>query len=78
MTAGQAGVQQGMVVIGTDGHTVGNVKEVRDRDFVLNRRLARDLCVPFDAVRDVEAGQVVLNMSAEDVNYQRWECTKLF
>ena len=71
-------VQAGMAVVGSDGRGAGKVKEVRDNDFVLDRRLARDLCVPFRAIREVESGQVVLTMPAEDVNYQRWECTKLF
>ena len=76
--ANEAGVQVGMKVIGTDGAAVGRVKELRESDFLLDLRLARDLYVPFDAVREVEAGQVVLNVKCGDVPYQHWPSPKLF
>ena len=71
-------MQVGMVVTGSDGKSVGKVKEVRDSDFLLDRKLARDLYVPFDAVSHVDAGQVMLSLQAEDVLYQRWTSPPLF
>jgi hypothetical protein len=71
-------MQVGMAVMGSDSKPVGKVKEVRDSDFLLDRKLARDLYVPFDAVSSVDAGQVVLSLKAEDVLYQRWLSPPLF
>jgi hypothetical protein len=57
-------VRAGMEVVGSDGNGVGQVKEVRDNDFLVNRRMARDITVAYSAVRDLEGNKVVLNVPA--------------
>jgi hypothetical protein len=61
-----------MEVVGSDGDLVGTVKQVRDNDFLVNRPLQRDVYVPFDAVKDVATGKVVLNVQAGQVDYMNW------
>jgi len=74
-----------MDVVSIDGERIGQVKEVREGDFLIDRPLARDLWVPFTAV--VEAGEhggafrrgptqpseVVLSVSAAHVDEQGWQ-----
>ena len=57
-------VQVGMEVVGGDGQGVGQVKEVRDADFMVNRRMARDITVRYSGVREIEGNRVVLNVPA--------------
>jgi hypothetical protein len=72
MMASDPRVQVGMTVVGSDLKEVGRVKEVRASDFLLDRRLQRDLYVPFEAIEDVTAGGVVLNLPAKDIHYKGW------
>jgi hypothetical protein len=57
-------VQVGMEVVGNDGHGVGQVKEARDTDFVVNRRMARDITLQYSSVREIDGNKVVLHTSA--------------
>jgi hypothetical protein len=57
-------VQAGMEVVGSDGQSVGQVKEVRDADFEVNRRMARDVTVRYSGVREIVGNRVVLNVPA--------------
>ena len=57
-------VQVGMEVVGNDGQGVGQVKEARDTDFLINRRMARDLTVPYSGVREIDGNKVVLTVPA--------------
>jgi hypothetical protein len=77
VAAGDPRVHVGMTVIGSDQHRIGTVKEVRMSDFLLDRRFQRDLYVPFQAMEDVTPSQVVLNVAAGDVPYQKWESPPL-
>jgi hypothetical protein len=61
-----------MRVVGADGEEVGAVKAVRPTDFLLTRRLARDVYVPLTAVRAVAAGVVTLTLPAGRVDDQGW------
>jgi len=80
---GRSQVQVGMDVKSIDGERIGRVKEVRDREFLVDRRLARDLWVPFEAVvatedytgnyhGPVQPTDVVLSVSAAHVDRQGW------
>jgi hypothetical protein len=78
-------INVGMDVVSLDGERIGKVKEVRPSEFLVDRQLARDLWVPFDAV--IEAGEhggafrrgptqsseVVLGVSAAHVDNQGWK-----
>jgi len=61
-----------MRVIASDGHDAGTVKEVRANDFLLNRRVARDIYVPFSAVQNVIGDIVSLNVPAGQVENMGW------
>src|ERR1700694_158658 len=61
-------VQVGMPVVGSDMSNIGLIKQVRDNDFLVDIAMQRDLYVPFTAVQEVEADQVVLNIPGSQVN----------
>jgi hypothetical protein len=65
-------LREGMEVVGKNGKVVGKVKEIRNKDFLVDRDMARDIYVPFDAVRSV-GQQAMLNVSDDDVDKQDWE-----
>ncbi len=77
-------IHVGMEVMSIDGHVVGKVKEVRAKDFLLDRPLARDLYIPFSfvlATEDyggsfrrgpTEQTEVVLTVSEEHLEKQGW------
>jgi hypothetical protein len=69
-------LRQGMEVIGKNGKIVGRVKEVRDNDFLVDRDMARDVYVPFDAVDSIGA-QAMLEVTADEVDNQDWETPDL-
>lgn len=71
-------VQAGMPVVGSDMSNVGLVKEVRDDDFLVDIPMQRDLYIPFTAVQNVEADQVVLNVSKDQVHSMNWAKPPLF
>ncbi|HLH21563.1 MAG TPA: BON domain-containing protein [Chloroflexota bacterium] len=70
-------VHPDMQVVGSGMNHVGQVKEVHDNDFVAARSMARDLCVPFSAVREVRGDQVILNVPADHVDDQNWPSPSL-
>ena len=51
---------------------VGTVKAVHGTDFVLDRPTARDLFVPFSAVRTVDGERVMLGIRAGEIDDQHW------
>lgn len=65
-------VQQGMKVVGTNGDTVGQVKEVRSNDFLVNRNMQRDVYMPFSAVQNVSGNTIALNIPANQVDNMGW------
>jgi hypothetical protein len=65
-------VREGMEVIGRDGESIGEVKEVRSNDFLVDRPMARDIYVPFSAANTSE-GRIRLHVSARDVENQDWD-----
>jgi hypothetical protein len=80
---GAAQIAVGMEVRSIDGQQIGNVKEIREGEFLVDRPLARDLWVPLSsifAIEDytsnfrgpVQATAVVLNISSAHVDNQRW------
>ncbi|HKC76233.1 MAG TPA: DUF2171 domain-containing protein [Chloroflexota bacterium] len=65
-------VSVGMDVLGADQERVGQVKEVRASDFLVERPLQRDVYVPFAAIREVTGNQVVLTVTSEHVDALKW------
>lgn len=60
-------VQPGMKVFGADGEYIGQVKQVRERDFVVSRPRHRDLSTP-EVIERVEGDTVVLKIDAREFN----------
>ncbi|HKC72902.1 MAG TPA: DUF892 family protein [Chloroflexota bacterium] len=71
VSAGQ--IRQGMAVVGSDAGQVGKVKEVRDADFLVDRRGRRDIYVPFDAIQETTGDRIMLNLPADRVEDMAWE-----
>ena len=65
-------VSAGMEVLGAEKERVGQVKEVRAADFLVERRLQRDVYVPFAAIREVTGNQVVLTVMSNHVDAIKW------
>ncbi|HEU0002597.1 MAG TPA: DUF892 family protein [Ktedonobacteraceae bacterium] len=65
-------VHEDMRVVGSDMGNIGHVKQVRDNDFLVDIPMHRDLYVPFDAIQDVEADQVVLNIPGFKIGDMNW------
>src|SRR5918912_2583051 len=70
-SAGQ--IRQGMAVVGSDAGQVGQVKEVRSADFLVDRRGRRDVYVPFDAIQETTGDRITLNLPADQVDDMAWE-----
>ena len=69
---------EGMDVVGSDGASLGQVKEVREGDFLLDRPSARDYYVPFSAIRQITGNQVVLTVGSGEIDDQGWPNPSLF
>jgi hypothetical protein len=65
-------VRASMHVQGADGVSVGQIKEVRQDDFLVDRRMQRDIYIPLDAIQDVSGNQVLLNVTANQVDNMGW------
>ena len=65
-------VSVGMEVLGAEQERVGQVKEVRASDFLVERPAQRDVYVPFAAIREVTGNQVVLTVTSDHVDALKW------
>lgn len=65
-------IREGMLVVGADGSQIGKVKECRSTDFLVNRRLKRDVYVPFDAIQEIMDDRVVLSIPGDAVSDMPW------
>ena len=72
MTTEHFQVSVGMEVLDAETERVGQVKEVRASDFLVERRLQRDVYVPFAAIREVTGNQVVLTVTSDHVDAIKW------
>jgi hypothetical protein len=70
-------IRETMDVVGTDGEKVGTVKAVHGTDFLLDGPMARDLLVPFSAVRTVDGERVMLGVRASEIDDQHWPSSEL-
>ena len=69
---GQFQVTRGMAVVGADGGHIGVLKDVNATSVLVDRPWRRDVYVPFDAIRDVVSGQLVLTIAAAQVDSMEW------
>jgi hypothetical protein len=57
----------GAEVIGSDGEKVGDLKEVGDADYLVERTLRRNLRLPVSCVREVTAdNKIILDVPADE------------
>jgi hypothetical protein len=70
-------IEISMEVVGVDGERVGQVKEVRGDEFLVQRVLGRDVYVPFDACQEISETQVILKVTANMVDSQGWTYPEL-
>lgn len=61
-----------MYVIAEDGKDLGTVKEVHERDFLIDRSMRRDVYAPFDRVLNVVADKVKLHALSDEVDKADW------
>lgn len=66
-------LKEGQEVVGSQGKTLGTVKEVHQHDFVLNRPAAPDVHVPFTEIQDFSGNRVRLNVTSDQVDKQGWQ-----
>jgi sporulation protein YlmC with PRC-barrel domain len=64
-------VRTGMEVVDIHGEFVGRVKEISETEFLVNRRFARDVYIPFDAIRNV-GEKVYIRMDQEQIEDRRY------
>lgn len=67
----QGQVWPGMEVVSSDGKRIGNVKEVREQEILVDRPMARDMYVPISACTPTDV-QVKLHINESDVDKQDW------
>jgi hypothetical protein len=72
MTTGHFQVSEGMAVLDADRERVGQVKEVRDSDFLIDRPLGHAIFVPFGAIGEVMGREVVLTITAAHLDSIKW------
>lgn len=73
----RAQVREGMDVVGPEGGHIGTVKAVRERDFLIDRSMQRDVYAPFDAVMEVAGTRVVLAVGPGQIDAMDWEQPEL-
>jgi|WetSurMetagenome_2_1015567.scaffolds.fasta_scaffold389651_1 hypothetical protein len=56
---------------GSDGKKIGQVREVRDQEFLVSRPMGKEIFVPFSACQ-ADHDQVVLNVNENQVDQQNW------
>jgi hypothetical protein len=69
----QSDVRIGMEVIGADGIRIGQVSDLRQADFLVDRAPAPDLFIPYQAVQTANADQLRLRVMSDQVDLQDWE-----
>jgi hypothetical protein len=66
-----------MDVLGSDEGFVGEIKEIRTDDILIDRVLRRDIYVPFGAITSIRADEVTLAFTAAEVDRMEWEMPPL-
>ncbi len=67
-----------MQVVDQRGDYIGEVTEVYDDVFVVDRPMKRDLIIPMEDVDKIERAMVYLQILKQAVDRQGWKLTKLF
>jgi hypothetical protein len=70
-------IRQGMKVFTSDDQEIGEVKEVRDHDFLVDRPMARDIYVPLDACENISHERIHIGVPENEIGNQGWENPEL-
>ncbi len=65
-------IHEEMDVFGADMMPLGRVGDVRQDDFLVDRTSDANVSVPFSMVKEVKGNQVILNITAAEVNIMSW------
>jgi hypothetical protein len=68
----RAQMREGMEAVGSDGASIGDVREISNNSFLVHRPTNRDVFVPFAGVRSMSGNWVMLNIRADEVDDQGW------
>lgn len=60
-------IREGMDVFSSDGENLGNVKQARESDFLLDRSMSFDVFVPFDLVSNTVGNRVTLSVTKDEL-----------
>ncbi|MBI4496423.1 MAG: DUF2171 domain-containing protein [Chloroflexi bacterium] len=63
----------GMNVMGADGNMVGQIKELRENDFLAHRPGKPEIYIPFNAISNIADFTVTLNIAAGQADQMGWE-----
>jgi hypothetical protein len=66
-------VEPGMYVVTSDGDEIGQVKEVRLGDFLVDRRDGDMLYVPHNAIQAVDGDRLRLDVASNQIDDMSWE-----
>jgi hypothetical protein len=84
MSAGSVGVgdlrerlRERMEVMDADGDRIGEIKEIRNGDFLIDRPMRRDIYVPQHAIREVSGDRVILAQRKDEIDDLNWESPEL-
>ncbi len=76
---GQAGIdwkpklKKGMEVLGFDGGRIGRIKELRENDFVIDRRMQPDAHVGYKMIDSLVDDKVTLILPSHHVDDKNWQ-----
>jgi len=59
--------------MGSNKGSIGQVRDVRDNDFLVDQPMQRDVYVPFDAIEEVTIDLVMLNIPSDQVGKMGWD-----
>jgi len=63
--------------VGSDGEAIGDVKEISNNSFLVDRSMHRDVFVPFSAIQSVSGNRVTLSVPTSDIDDQGWATPEL-
>jgi len=63
-----ANLREGQDVVGSDGEFIGTVKELRNSEFRVDRKMKPDINITYSAIQNSDGNQVVLNAPGADFN----------
>lgn len=63
---------EGMEVLGSDGRSLGHVKEIGNMFFLLDRPMRLDMRLPLDIVESVDGQRVKLAVTSDQAENREW------